>query len=507
LYELLTGRLPFAADTVGRLFDLVLHSDPPPPRLYNPEIPQPLEEVCLKALAKNPAERYQTADDLAAQLNALAAVLEIQQPSGQAIRRQSMITPLRAALISVATAALVLLAVIIYFATQRGTGPDIVGEKPPQVAKLDRANQQEIQELVAQLRQLTRQQEEELLPRLSERSVQPKIGERGGIDAAIPVPAPPDHLPDELDPPPPLPIRAFAGTTDVPVELKRLEADIEEAREAGDNDREFALLQNASNEWLHLGDADRADKSAQRMLEVANGNVVNLCFAHSQLGLTRSNLGRYDDALVHNQRALALFRPLYEASVTTSQGDPKQSSRMARLVGLTLSRIGNVEKRRNNFDEAEAAYIEARDVLQPYADRRDELAGVLMNLGTLQSRQERYHDAIDTLGQAMSIAESLDDDSSRCDILVNLAGVQARAGDNSAALESYAAAAELLTPDSAYDVRSLLLVNWTLTLLEEGQLEKAGETYTQLRETAREDDDYAQRVVTLLQPVLEPTRE
>ena len=507
LYELLTGRLPFAADTVGRLFDLVLHSDPPPPRLYAPEIPLRLQEVCLKALAKNPAERYQTADDLAAQLNALAAVLEIQQPSGRNGRRQSAITPLRATLISLATAALVILAVVIYVVSQLGTsGPNVVGEKSPQVANLDEKQKREIQELVVQLRELARQRDEESRPSLHERSMQPKIGVRGGIDPAPPDPGP-EHAPDELDPPSPLPIRAFAGTTDVPEELIRLEADIEQARASGDKKREFALLQNASNDWLHLGDAHRADKAADRMLEVAQGDEAQLAFAHFQLGRTRCELGEFDEALSHFQTALPSYQALHEQTKESPLFAPEEKSRMARLVGVTLSSIGNVEKHRQHFDEAEAAYVEARQVLEPYADRRGELAGVLMNLGTLQSRQERYQDAIDTFEQSLAMADSLDDDSLRCDTLVNLAGAQARAGDNGAALKSYESAADFLTPDSAYDTRSLLLVNWTLTLLEEGQLEKARETYTQLREAARTDDAYTQRVVKLLEPLLNPSHD
>jgi len=508
LYELLTGRLPYMADTVGRLFDLVLHSDPPPPRLYAPAIPLRLQEVCLKALAKDPAERYQTADELAAQLNALAAVLEIEQPSGRTARRQTAITPLRAALISLATAAMVILAVVIYLASQRATGPDFVGEKPPQVANLDEKQKQEIQELVAQLRELAQQQDEQQSVRLlQERSIQPKIGDRGGTVTTIPDVTPPESSTEQHDPPAPLPIRSYAGTSDVPEELKRLEGQIEEAREAGDKEREFGLLQSASNEWLRLGDARRADKAAERMLEVAQGNEAQLAFAYFQLGRTRSELGEYDEALTRFQTALTSYRALHDLAAETSAFTPEQKSRMARLVGITLSSIGNVEKHRQHFDEAEAAYVEARQVLQPYEDRRSELAGVLMNLGTLYSRQARHQDAVNTFEQSLAMADSLDDDALRCDTLVNLGNAQARAGDNDAALKSYADAAEILTPDSAYEVRSLLLVNWTLTLLEKGQLEQARETSDQLRAAARADDDYVQRVLTLLEPVLNPSHD
>ena len=61
LYELLTGRVPFDADTP---FAVVLKhiSEPlPPPRSLRPDLPMGLERVLLKALAKDPAERFQDA--------------------------------------------------------------------------------------------------------------------------------------------------------------------------------------------------------------------------------------------------------------------------------------------------------------------------------------------------------------------------------------------------------------------------------------------------------------
>ncbi|HZY86871.1 MAG TPA: serine/threonine-protein kinase, partial [Gemmataceae bacterium] len=58
LYELLTGRPPFRAATALRTLDLVLKQDPAPPSRLRPGVPRDLEVVCLKALAKAPAQRY-----------------------------------------------------------------------------------------------------------------------------------------------------------------------------------------------------------------------------------------------------------------------------------------------------------------------------------------------------------------------------------------------------------------------------------------------------------------
>lgn len=68
LYEMVTGRVPFDADTP--LAVIYKHiSDPLPlPRQLNPSIPEAVEQVILKALAKQADDRYQTADEMIAKL-------------------------------------------------------------------------------------------------------------------------------------------------------------------------------------------------------------------------------------------------------------------------------------------------------------------------------------------------------------------------------------------------------------------------------------------------------
>jgi hypothetical protein len=68
LYLLLTGELPFRGNT-RMLLHQVLHDEPNPPRSLNDRIPRDLETICMKALAKEPARRYPTAQALADDLN------------------------------------------------------------------------------------------------------------------------------------------------------------------------------------------------------------------------------------------------------------------------------------------------------------------------------------------------------------------------------------------------------------------------------------------------------
>lgn len=75
LYEVLTGRKPFLGDTLHALLFSVVQNDPEPPSVVAPGVPRALDAVVMRAMAKDPAERYASALEMAQALTAVRASL------------------------------------------------------------------------------------------------------------------------------------------------------------------------------------------------------------------------------------------------------------------------------------------------------------------------------------------------------------------------------------------------------------------------------------------------
>jgi len=81
LYQMLTGRLPFSAETpIATLLRHVI-DEPEPPSEIDPNIHSGLESICLRALAKRPRDRFQTAREMRAEIRAVTEARAGSHPS------------------------------------------------------------------------------------------------------------------------------------------------------------------------------------------------------------------------------------------------------------------------------------------------------------------------------------------------------------------------------------------------------------------------------------------
>jgi serine/threonine-protein kinase len=78
LYELLTGRPPFTGDSPVAVAYKQVNETPAVPSSLNPDVPARLDAVVMKALSKNPSNRYQAADEFSADLARVIAGQEVE---------------------------------------------------------------------------------------------------------------------------------------------------------------------------------------------------------------------------------------------------------------------------------------------------------------------------------------------------------------------------------------------------------------------------------------------
>ncbi|VTR94745.1 serine threonine protein kinase : Adenylate/guanylate cyclase (Fragment) OS=Rhodopirellula maiorica SM1 GN=RMSM_07014 PE=4 SV=1: Pkinase [Gemmata massiliana] len=134
LYELLTGRPLFRAESIAEYRELILRREPRPPRTIDPEIPEPLERACLKCLAKEVRERYRTARDLAADLESWLADATQTVSTSRAINERAANEWLRPAVFGAGI--VLLLGSLIGSAVYTGSGRSQTGASVEPVPKV-----------------------------------------------------------------------------------------------------------------------------------------------------------------------------------------------------------------------------------------------------------------------------------------------------------------------------------------------------------------------------------
>jgi beta-lactam-binding protein with PASTA domain/tRNA A-37 threonylcarbamoyl transferase component Bud32 len=84
LFEMLTGKVPFSGDSAIEIAMKHLNELPKPPSKIRPEIPEELDQVVLRSLAKAPEDRYQTAEEFAEDLHRVQAGLPLAPETSEA---------------------------------------------------------------------------------------------------------------------------------------------------------------------------------------------------------------------------------------------------------------------------------------------------------------------------------------------------------------------------------------------------------------------------------------
>jgi beta-lactam-binding protein with PASTA domain/tRNA A-37 threonylcarbamoyl transferase component Bud32 len=84
LYELLTGKVPFTGDTAVEIAMRHLSAVPEPPSALREDVPHELDMVVLRALSKDPEDRYQTAEEMDAELDRVSRGLPVSAETEEA---------------------------------------------------------------------------------------------------------------------------------------------------------------------------------------------------------------------------------------------------------------------------------------------------------------------------------------------------------------------------------------------------------------------------------------
>src|ERR671918_1622258 len=96
LYEMLTGRVPFTGDSAIEIAMKHLNDWPKPPSKLRPEIPEEIDHIVLRALAKAPEDRYQSAEEFIEDLERVEAGLPVSPETSEAATALLTVAPIGA---------------------------------------------------------------------------------------------------------------------------------------------------------------------------------------------------------------------------------------------------------------------------------------------------------------------------------------------------------------------------------------------------------------------------
>jgi serine/threonine protein kinase/tetratricopeptide (TPR) repeat protein len=394
LYEVLTGQAPFRGNDTSSVLRQVIHEPPPAPRSLVPDTPRALAAVCLKALAKNPAERYARATDLAGEIQHWLAgepVSAYREPWAERSRR--WLRRHRTLAVS-GVATLVVAAVALTASTV------LLGAKNDQLARAnDRERTANEQLTEANQRERTAREQAQANFALAKDAVEKYLGA---------VTADPDLKKADFNK-----LRKKLMQTAVPFYeefVRQHAADPALEAERGSAYGRLAVLHEDLGE---LPAAQAAAEQARSVFARLADRFPDKADYRSDLGESLNTL-----AMIHNATgqsaaaadALGSAADAWRKLVAEHPGEPKYRSQMANCLnnqGVLLHNLGRL-------DRAEAAYRQALTLREKLADEfpkkaayRLGLSRTLNSLGTLAADEGKLRESEGYHRRALELREKL----------------------------------------------------------------------------------------------------
>jgi tetratricopeptide (TPR) repeat protein len=306
LYECLTGRPPFRAETSVQTVMQVIAEEPLPPRRLNPKVPRDLETICLQCLHKDPARRYGSALALAEDLRRFLdgePVAARPTPAWERLVKWARRRPAAAALVALVAVALVGLSVataLLLAANQRERAATDLAVR----ARLDAEQKQ--REAVRSRKIAEAKEREAVREREQARRQSDTTREVARFLTELFQTADPIGLHG----------RGFRGGRDKPAELtarKLLDVGARRVQtEVKDRAVKAAMLDTLGNVYRSLGELDKAEPMLKEGLaireELLGKDHEDTAASLHHLAWLYHDRGKYRESEDHYRRALAIRR-------------------------------------------------------------------------------------------------------------------------------------------------------------------------------------------------------
>jgi serine/threonine-protein kinase len=427
LYNLLTGQAPFSGSTEAIMSKLE-RGEFAPPRRLNPNVPPPLEAICLKAMARRPEDRYPSAralaDDVEQWLADEPVTAHPESPVSRFARWGRRHRPLVAGAVALLVTAVVALAIGIAAVSREKQLTELAREDAVQerdsAEKARKRTREALNEMSSQVIEdwLTRRTQlepaqkaflENALARYSafaDESGNTEEVRRSVADAHLRI----GNIRKRLNQLPEAEA-SFAKARDL---FAQLAADFPDQP---DYRRELAAsLSNLGVVHQVLGQPGPAEADAKEAIKLLNALAASdtaspairwqLAGSHNILGNLLANTGRPQEAATVYKDSLAVLKELVESHPKS----PEYRQELAHIynnLGLLLTGMGQLSEAEKNYKAALEAQKPLASADPANAAFRRELAAIDINLGMLLAAGHRASDAEAAYREALGLLKQV----------------------------------------------------------------------------------------------------